>query len=152
MIPGGLDFITSLLDNGGTLEHGGVKYSVSNTIFILISDVGMDRMIKILLSSPSRAEIPLQDLRNEVKEALDAQWTNMGLGKFVSEVVPFLPLNKMGLEQVTSGILSQPMHLIAYSYLFVFIYSIIHERFSTRSFSAIFISWSLQISFGQKIW
>lgn len=100
MIPGGLDFLHALLDTGGILEHNGIKLNIANSIFVLISDVGADRIIQLLLKSTNRSSIPQQVLRNEVKSALDVELKHLNVGKFVDEVVPFLPLNPIGIQQI----------------------------------------------------
>jgi len=45
--------------------------------------------------------IPRPLLRSEVKNALDAQWTRLQLGKTIKEVVPFLPLEPHHIRQVS---------------------------------------------------
>jgi hypothetical protein len=69
-------------------------------IFIFISDIGADRMTKLVLSYGNRSAIPQALLRSEIKTALDAQWSRLRLGKFVTEVVPYLPLEPEHIREI----------------------------------------------------
>ena len=64
-------------------------YSTADSIFVFVSDIGQERMIKLLLRYGNRSSIPLPVLRSEVKAALDDQWADrkMQFGKLVDEVV-----------------------------------------------------------------
>lgn len=85
------------------------QYDMSNSIFLFISDIGQDKMIKLLLRFGSRQSIPLPILRNEVKAAMDEQWAGHGLqfGKMIDEVVPFLPMEQNHIELVLDVKLQQ---------------------------------------------
>lgn len=63
-----------------TVEQGR-HFSTANVAFLFISDIGADRMIKLLLRFTEREKIPRNILRSEVKSALDAQWQRLRLGK-----------------------------------------------------------------------
>ena len=89
----------ALVGKGGS-DEGAVRHSTAECIFLFISDIGSARMIKLLLKHGDRADIPRTVLRNEVKAALDEQWERLIFGKVVNEVVPFLPMEQVHIEQV----------------------------------------------------
>jgi hypothetical protein len=76
------------------------QHSTENVIFIFISDIGADRMTKLVLSYGNRSAIPQALLRSEIKTALDAQWSRLRFGKFVTEVVPYLPLEPEHIREI----------------------------------------------------
>ena len=89
-----------------TVYEDGVarRIDCSNVIFILVSDIGTDRMLKMIMSYPHRQDIPQAVLVSLVKDALDDQWKRLQFGKLVNEVVPFLPLN---VQHITDIILKK---------------------------------------------
>jgi len=78
-------------------------YSTSNCIFVFISDIGSESMIKLLLEYDDRKAIPQGLLRTKVRQALDEQWARLQFGKVISEVVPFLPMEQHQVQQVLSS-------------------------------------------------
>lgn len=76
------------------------RFSTEKCIFIFISDIGADRMIKLLLAYGSKESIPRTLLRSEVKLALDEQWQRQNFGKLITEVVPFLPLEQQDIKKI----------------------------------------------------
>lgn len=65
-------------------------------------------MIKLLLLHGNRLGLPHTTLRREVKRILDTQWSRLGLGRRVSEVVPFLPLEPEHVQQVGEAVIIMP--------------------------------------------
>lgn len=76
------------------------QHSTENAIFIFISDIGADKMTKLVLSYGNRSAIPQTLLRSEIKSALDEQWSRLRFGKFISEVVPYLPLEPEHIRDI----------------------------------------------------
>jgi DNA polymerase III delta prime subunit len=83
------------------------RYHTGNCIFIFISDIGSDRMIKLLLTYGSNTLIPKQHLRSEVKLALDDQWNRLQFSKHIKDVIPFLPLQKQDIHKIADLKLNQ---------------------------------------------
>jgi hypothetical protein len=77
-----------------------VKLSTANVIFVFITDMGGDALTNLTLSYGSRKAIPQTLLRNTVKRALDKEWQRLRLGRVISEVVPFFPLEPEGIREV----------------------------------------------------
>jgi hypothetical protein len=77
-----------------------VKLSTANVIFVFITDMGGDALTNLTLSYGSRKAIPQLLLRNTVKRALDKEWQRLRLGRMISEVVPFFPLELEGIREV----------------------------------------------------
>ena len=104
--PGALDVLMPALEGQGTLTHTDSTthktsmYSTSQVIFVFISDIGADRMTRLLLKYQKRTAIPTNLLRDEVKQALDEQWSKLRFGKTISEVVPFLPMEQQHIQDV----------------------------------------------------
>jgi hypothetical protein len=65
----------------GSIRYNGVEKSTEDCIFIFISDIATDIMIRHLLTQPDRNTMSHASLRNEVKLALDKQWKRLGFGK-----------------------------------------------------------------------
>jgi hypothetical protein len=57
-------------------------------------------MTKLVLSYGNRSAIPQTLLRSEIKSALDEQWSRLRFGKFISEVVPYLPLEPEHIREI----------------------------------------------------
>jgi DNA polymerase III delta prime subunit len=115
VVPGALEALNQLLGDRGSINipiepayycgaliacARSLEVSTANTIFIFISDIAMDSMVKLLLAYEHRSLIPTQLIRGVVKEALDQQWERLLFGKYVNEVVPLLPLEKVHIEQI----------------------------------------------------
>eukprot|EP00937_MAST-01D_sp_MAST-1D-sp2_P003091 g3091.t1 len=106
VIPGTLDVLMEAMSDRPVLTHFGrngvqEKYDCSNVIFVLISDIGVDSIVRLLLEGgAARADVPQHRLRAAVKAALDAQWERLHFGKAISEVVPFLPFEPLNMEQI----------------------------------------------------
>lgn len=85
----------------GEEGSGGMEvFSSQGLVFILTSDIGADEMETLLLAYEDRDLIPQQILRAEVKKALDKQWERLHFGSVVSEVIPYLPLEQLQIEQI----------------------------------------------------
>lgn len=56
--------------------------------------------MKLVLSYGNRSAIPQSLLRNEIKNALDEQWSRLRFGKVVREVVPYLPLEPEHIREI----------------------------------------------------
>lgn len=69
-------------------------------IFLFISDIGAEKMMKLVLSYGNRTAIPQSLLRIEIKNALDEQWSRLRFGKVVREVVPYLPLEPEHIREI----------------------------------------------------
>lgn len=107
--PGILEVLVPGLENNGELRWKEMSVSTVNCIFIFISDIGSDVMVKLLLThGGDRLSVPIGALRREVKLALNQQWDRLGLGKNIDEVVPFLPLERIHLYQI---LISKLRHL-----------------------------------------
>ena len=114
VVPGALEAISQLLGERGSINipiesssyycvlgcSRTIEVSTASSIFIFISDIALDTMIKMLLAYDQRRLIPMPMLRSVVKEALDSQWDRLQFGKYIKEVVPFLPLEKEHMMQV----------------------------------------------------
>lgn len=99
--PGVLEVLLPALEKNGQLRWKDTAVSTSNCIFIFISDIGADVMVKLLLAhGGDRLAVPTGALRREVKLALDQQWDRLGVGKSIDEVVPFLPLEREHLQLI----------------------------------------------------
>lgn len=72
----------------------------SNVVFILVSDIGGDRIKKIIMAHDSRESIPNFDLVSAVKDSLDHQWKRLNFGEMIDQVVPFLPLEPTHIEEI----------------------------------------------------
>lgn len=66
----------------------------------MTSDIGASEMESLLLAYEDRHLIPQQVLRAEVKTALDEQWDRLHFGSVVSEVIPYLPLERNHVEEI----------------------------------------------------
>lgn len=93
-----------------------VQVSTERVIFILISDIGADKMIKLVLEYGNRTLIPRQLIRHEVRASLDEQWSRLRLGKLVKEVVPYLPLEPEHIRLIMRGKLMHTASEYRYSY------------------------------------
>ena len=100
VIPGGLDFLSSLLENDGYFEYKDIRYNVGNTIIIFITDIGANDIVKLSLIKSHNGKFEQQMLRNIVKSLMDKHWDELRIGKYVNEVVPFFPLSQSGLEKI----------------------------------------------------
>lgn len=112
VLPGTLDILVSAIGEQGYISttdntnqnNTSIKYnkvySTSNVVFIFISDIGADRMIKLLLAYGEKDLIPKAKLRSEVKSALDDQWNRLQFGKLIKEVIPFLPLEPQDISEI----------------------------------------------------
>lgn len=105
VIPQTLDVLMEPLSSGhGMLTYfkDGITRSIdcSHVIFILISDIGTERMQKMLLAHERREDVPHSALVSSVKDALDAQWARLQFGKLVDEVIPFLPLEPVHVAEI----------------------------------------------------
>ena len=85
-----------------TYYRNGIAKTIdcSNVIFVLVSDIGADRMQKIILAHGSRDHFPQAELVTAVKDALDMQWQRLQFGKMVNEVIPFLPLEAVHIAEI----------------------------------------------------
>jgi len=92
------------------------QVSTEHVIFILISDIGADKMIKLVLEYGNRTLIPRQVIRHEVRASLDEQWSRLRLGKLVKEVVPYLPLEPEHIRLIMQGKLMRTSSEYRYNY------------------------------------
>jgi hypothetical protein len=74
--------------------------STANVIFIFISDIGAKEMINLLLIYGNYDLIPKNLLKNEVRSILDKQWKRLSYSKNVKGIIPFLPLEKIQIEEI----------------------------------------------------
>mmetsp|Transcript_25103 Transcript_25103/g.46925 ORF Transcript_25103/g.46925 Transcript_25103/m.46925 type:complete len:501 (-) Transcript_25103:106-1608(-) len=113
VVPGALDILIGGLKERGEFRiHSGDSsragqgkvevFPTNRVIFILTSDIGAQEMENLLLAYEDRTLIPQQLLRSEVKKALDKQWERLQFGSVVSEVIPYLPLEQLQVEQIMS--------------------------------------------------
>ena len=115
IMPRSLDVLIPALEEKGTITHTNpvtkrtTSLSTSEVIFVFISDIGADRMTRLLLKYQTRTAIPINVLRHEVKQTLDEQWQKLQFGKSVNEVVPFLPMEQEHIQEV----LKLKFHLLA---------------------------------------
>ena len=122
IMPGALDVIIPALDDGGSITHTDsvsrktTTLSTSQVIFVIISDIGAEKMTRLLLKYQKRSAIPINVLRHEVKQTLDEQWHRLQFGKAVNEVVPFLPMEQEHIQDV----LSLKVYMLAVENKFVY--------------------------------
>ena len=106
VMPGTLEVLMPALEEKGTISYTDAAtrktsvYSTSQVIFVLISDIGAERMTRLLLKYQTRSAIPINILRNEVKQTLDEQWQKLQFGRNINEVVPFLPMEQPHIQDV----------------------------------------------------
>ena len=104
VVPGALDILVGGLKERGEFRiHKDGKmevYSTEGVVFILTSDIGAAEMESLMLAYDGRDLIPQHILRAEVKTALDKQWQRLQFGSVVSEVIPYLPLERPQIEQI----------------------------------------------------
>lgn len=92
------------------------RYDTTKCVFVFVSDIGSKIMTKILLKYGDRQDIPIQVLRNEVKEALDQQWDRLRFGKVIKEVVPYLPLEMNHMRDIMTLKLESFSDRLKYKY------------------------------------
>lgn len=111
VVPGALDILIGGIKERGEFRiHSGDSsvagkskvevFPTDGVVFILTSDIGAHEMETLLLAYEDRDHIPQQILRAEVKKALDKQWERLQFGSVVSEVIPYLPLENLQIEQI----------------------------------------------------
>ena len=106
VMPGTLDVLMPALEEKGTISYTDAStrktatYSTSQVIFVFISDIGAERMTRLLLKYQARSAIPINILRSEVKQTLDEQWQKLQFGRNINEVVPFLPMEQPHIQDV----------------------------------------------------
>jgi hypothetical protein len=106
--PGVLDVLLPALDERGFIlapvDEGSPRaprrYSTANCIFIFVIDMSLDRMARMMLSFGGRGRVPATVIRQDVQDYLDTELERLKLGKIISDVVPFLPLQQDHLQQV----------------------------------------------------
>ena len=59
-------------------------------------------MTSLLLKYKNRNQIPVNLLKNSLKHALEEQWQRVQFTKVIKGIVPFLPLESLHIEQVSS--------------------------------------------------
>ena len=77
-----------------------VRVSTINCIFIFVSDIGTDAMVRLTLGYGGRGKVPVARYRKEVKSALDAHASTAAIASSVCEIVPFLPMERKDVEDV----------------------------------------------------
>jgi hypothetical protein len=98
---GGCDIVPDVTSpQQGEMVQVTKEISTQNVIFIFVSDIGANHMIRLLLKYGDRIGIPIPKLRSDIKDILDQQWDRLGLGKHVKEVVPYLPLEQMHVKEI----------------------------------------------------
>ncbi|RHY85588.1 hypothetical protein DYB35_011277 [Aphanomyces astaci] len=111
VIPHTLDVLTSAMSSNAHLTYyrGGVERRIdtADVVFLLISDIGVAKMEQLLIQYDDRRHVPATQLENDVKRALDAQWTRLQFGKMVRQVVPFLPFEPQHIVLVIQAKLDQ---------------------------------------------
>ncbi len=58
-------------------------------------------MIRQLLTYGDRDKVPQSVMRTEIKKALDEQWEKLHFGHVINEVIPFLPLERYQIAEVS---------------------------------------------------
>jgi len=104
IIPGTLDVIMEAMTEHPTLTYFAdgktVAMDCSKVVFILVSDIGWEKMVSKQLTYHDRSDIPVDEMRAVVKGALDEQWERLKFGKVVDEVIPYLPMEKEQMADV----------------------------------------------------
>ena len=109
IVPGTIDVLVGAMKDRGFFtyypevpsEKDKIEtFPTSELVFILVSDIGSDAMINLLLTYGDRELIPQTTIRQEVKRTLDEQWKKLEFGKVVNEVIPYLPLEQSHIAQV----------------------------------------------------
>lgn len=82
-------------------KNGIVKQmDTSNVVFVLISDIGSEKMQRVLFDYDDRSLIPKMELMSSVKDALDEQWSRLNFGKMIDQVIPYLPLEEYHIADI----------------------------------------------------
>lgn len=77
------------------------QYNTGRCIFLFVSDIGADVMTKLLMKAGDRKDMSIYELRNEIKRTLDQQWERLEMfTKSVNEVIPYLPLEPIHIQQI----------------------------------------------------
>ena len=107
MVPGTLDALAEAISEHPTLtyykpEDATIhRVDTSHVAFLLISDIGWEDMLSLLIAhGGSAAALPPHLLSQRVKVALDAQWTRLKFGKLIDKIVPFLPLSQAQMREI----------------------------------------------------
>eukprot|EP00904_Undaria_pinnatifida_P001512 jgi/Undpi1/11361/HiC_scaffold_30.g13658.m1 len=102
--PGTLDSLMEAMSEHPrvTYEEGRKSVSVdtSRVIFVLVSDVGAERLDAVVRSFRSRSDVVAGVLQSAVKIALDEQWDRLRFGKVVDKVIPYLPMDPASIVLV----------------------------------------------------
>lgn len=107
VVPGTLDALAEAISEHPTLtyykpEDATIhRVDTSHVAFFLISDIGWEDMLTLLIAhGGSAAALPPHLLSQRVKVALDAQWTRLKFGKLIDKIVPFLPLSQAQMREI----------------------------------------------------
>eukprot|EP01031_Cornospumella_fuschlensis_P025897 gene25897-31274_t len=88
------------------------SYPTDRVVFVFVTDVGMDRIIRHLIlldddgeeggrkRGKSRGGISLDSINNEVKQVMDETFERLKLGKVINTIIPYLPMEKAQVEGV----------------------------------------------------
>lgn len=111
VIPHTLDVLMEAVSSSAQFsyyKHGMTKYvDTSNTIFVLVSDIGVPDMEQVMIQFEKREDIPTVQLERVVKTALDAQWKRLDFGKMINQVIPFLPFEHSHIVEIIALKLKQ---------------------------------------------
>lgn len=105
--------IMTMLGENGALTWNGYRYNTAGTVIILSSDFAKNVTIeKLIEAKGKRSEVPMPFLREQVKKVIDSMWSNHGveMGRYVSEIVPFIPFDKDAIVKIVDFRLNKLFH------------------------------------------
>ena len=77
-----------------------IEVSTGNCVFVLVSDVGAESMVRLALGYGDRSNVPVMRLRKEVTAALESHDSTRPIAKEVNEVIPFMPMERTHVQLV----------------------------------------------------
>ena len=85
-------------------------FDTSKVVFILITDVGGDRMFELILEKNGRELITKSYVQKEIRTILRKQWDRLQFTRVVSGNVPFLPLEQEHIREILEFKMQQLNH------------------------------------------
>lgn len=82
------------------VTHKARVFDTSKVIFILISDVGADRMFELIQENNGRQHVTKNLVQKEIRQILRKQWKRLDFTSKIDGSVPFLPLEPEHIRQV----------------------------------------------------
>ena len=104
--PGTLDVLLEAMSERPRLTrynyktHESEHYDTSKVIFLLISDVGGDRMFEMVQAKNGRKNLSKGTVQREIGKIMRSQWDRLKFTQKIDGTVPFLPLEEEHVRQV----------------------------------------------------